>query len=185
MRADARAKREALVGAARRLFADQGLDVPLSTIAAEAGVGIATLYRHFPTRLDLLMGISDQAYAEIVAALDRCRETWDADPRSAWGDLIRGLAALRLGVLVARIADTDDREPFLRRTEDRRAAALDRLGALAATAQTAGLLRDDVTPQRLQLGLATLSRPLPESVLAVVPDDPDWLIEVFLRGVAR
>ncbi|HYS35566.1 MAG TPA: helix-turn-helix domain-containing protein, partial [Pseudonocardiaceae bacterium] len=54
LRADAERNRAALAAAAREVFAEQGLDAPLEHIAKRAGVGIATLYRNFPTRATLL-----------------------------------------------------------------------------------------------------------------------------------
>ena len=53
MRADARRSRAKLLTAATAAFAENGADAPLDDIARRAGVGIGTLYRHFPTRLDL------------------------------------------------------------------------------------------------------------------------------------
>src|ERR1700677_846491 len=52
-RADARQNRVRLIAAATQAFAEKGADAPLEDIARRAGVGIGTLYRHFPTRLDL------------------------------------------------------------------------------------------------------------------------------------
>lgn len=66
-RADAERNREAVLSAAGRLFDERGPDVPLDDIAKTAGVANATLYRHFPTRADLLVAV----YADEVAALDR------------------------------------------------------------------------------------------------------------------
>src|SRR4051794_19441254 len=55
LRRDAREHRDRLIAAAQREFAAKGVDASLEKIAREAGVSIGTLYRHFPTRLDLLM----------------------------------------------------------------------------------------------------------------------------------
>jgi AcrR family transcriptional regulator len=55
LRRDAREHRDKLIAAAQREFAAQGVDASLEKIARDAGVAIGTLYRHFPTRLDLLM----------------------------------------------------------------------------------------------------------------------------------
>ena len=54
LRRDARRNRERLVEAAHAVFAEQGLEAPLDVIARRAGVGNATLYRHFPTRAALV-----------------------------------------------------------------------------------------------------------------------------------
>jgi AcrR family transcriptional regulator len=57
MRSDARRNRDALLCAARRAFAEHGLDAPLEQVARQAGVAIGTLYRHFPTRVELVQEI--------------------------------------------------------------------------------------------------------------------------------
>ena len=56
-RRDARRNRELLVEAAHEVFTEQGLQAPLDVIARRAGVGNATLYRHFPTRADLVTAV--------------------------------------------------------------------------------------------------------------------------------
>ena len=67
LRADAQRNRERLLGVAREVFAEKGVEAPLEEIARRAGVGIGTLYRHFPTRLDLVGAI----YFDEVEALIR------------------------------------------------------------------------------------------------------------------
>ncbi|WP_449260027.1 TetR/AcrR family transcriptional regulator, partial [Corynebacterium durum] len=57
MRKDARENREEILRVARLLFAQHGLEVSMRTIASTVGVGIATLYRNFPTRADLILGL--------------------------------------------------------------------------------------------------------------------------------
>ncbi|WP_040699813.1 TetR/AcrR family transcriptional regulator [Nocardia vinacea] len=69
LRADAERNRQRLIVAAREVFAERGLDVPIEDIARHAGVGIATLYRRFPTRADLIAGAFEAkmaAYADAV-----------------------------------------------------------------------------------------------------------------------
>ena len=79
-RADARRNYDALVAAAREAFAEHGTDAPLEEIARRAGVGIATLYRNFPTRSDLV----ESVYVDEVEAVCRAAATvaelppWDA-----------------------------------------------------------------------------------------------------------
>jgi AcrR family transcriptional regulator len=67
LRADAQRNRERLLAVAREVFAEKGVEAPLEEIARRAGVGIGTLYRHFPTRLDLVGAI----YIDEVEALIR------------------------------------------------------------------------------------------------------------------
>jgi AcrR family transcriptional regulator len=70
--AAAAGNRRALLNAARRLFAERGYRVPLSAIAREAGVGQGSLYRHFPSRIDLAFAIFEDNFAELerIAADD-------------------------------------------------------------------------------------------------------------------
>ncbi|WP_235215346.1 TetR/AcrR family transcriptional regulator [Phaeacidiphilus oryzae] len=56
-RADARRNQEALLDAAAKVFVRSGVDAPVRAIAAEAGVGMGTIYRHFPTRADLIIAV--------------------------------------------------------------------------------------------------------------------------------
>src|SRR6185312_14329068 len=65
LRADARRNRELLIAAARALFNEQGTEAPLDEVARRAGIGNATMYRHFPDRRELLIAV----YADEVEAL--------------------------------------------------------------------------------------------------------------------
>lgn len=63
--------REALLRAAKELFAERGYSVPLSAIAKTAGVGQAVLYRHFPQRLDLALAVFEDNFAELETLATR------------------------------------------------------------------------------------------------------------------
>src|SRR3978361_2560967 len=69
LRADAARNREAIVEAARAVFAEHGLDAPLDEIAKRAGTGNATLYRRFPTRGDLVAAVFADRMAEHLDAV--------------------------------------------------------------------------------------------------------------------
>ena len=56
-RADARRNQQGLLDAAASLFVEEGIDVPVRAIATRAGVGIGTIYRHFPTRAELVIAV--------------------------------------------------------------------------------------------------------------------------------
>ncbi|KAB8194693.1 TetR family transcriptional regulator [Nonomuraea phyllanthi] len=79
LRADAQANRERILRAARDAFETRGLDVPMAAIARRAGVGMATLYRRFPTRESLVTEVFTDQLAECAAAVDEAV----ADP-DAW-----------------------------------------------------------------------------------------------------
>ncbi len=74
MRADARRNYEALLAAARELFLEQGPDAPLDEVAKRAGVGAGTLYRHFPSRNDLVAAV----YVADIEAMCDSAEKQDA-----------------------------------------------------------------------------------------------------------
>lgn len=75
-RADARRNYELVLAAAREVFGELGVTAPLDEIARRAGVGNATMYRHFPTRRDLIIAV----YAEEVTALGDLGRTLLTDP---------------------------------------------------------------------------------------------------------
>ena len=88
MRADARSNRQDLVEAAWKLLAAEGPDASLRAIAQEAGVGIATLYRHYPTRDDLILGVVDEVQARVREILAGARErTWVVVNATEYTDL--------------------------------------------------------------------------------------------------
>lgn len=75
MRADARRNVDALLRAAMTVFVASGVDAPMRTIAAEAGVGVGTLYRHFPQRSDLIKAIIQREVDACVDAAATLRTT--------------------------------------------------------------------------------------------------------------
>ena len=79
-RADARRNFDALIAAAREVFAEQGTDASLEDIARRAGVGIGTLYRNFPTRQDLFERVYIGEVEDLCALARNVaeREPWDA-----------------------------------------------------------------------------------------------------------
>ncbi|MFC0038434.1 TetR/AcrR family transcriptional regulator [Actinomadura rayongensis] len=147
-RADAQRNYDLLVAAARDVFHDHGVDAPLDDIARRAGVGNATMYRHFPTRRELIIAV----YADEVAALcDRSRSLLTVDPP---GDALFGW----LRDFVAHVATK--RELALSITDDRtgqRSALFDHwhdsmhtaASALLTRAQSAGAVRPDLSATEL------------------------------------
>jgi len=81
LRRDARANRQRILEAAGHLMAEHGLTIPLEDIAADAGVGIGTLYRRFPHRDDLVEALFEDRLAAYVADLETAvamPDGWDA-----------------------------------------------------------------------------------------------------------
>jgi AcrR family transcriptional regulator len=138
-RSDARANHEKLVAAARSLFADKGTSAPLEEVAARAGVGIGTLYRHFPTRQSLFEAV----YVDEVEALGRAAADlaelppWDA--LSRWMHQYVRFAATKRALNEA-LMETD---PASRVLLTCRTAIVGAGTALVERAQRAGVVRAD------------------------------------------
>jgi len=86
-RIDATRNRAALVTAARRLFDERGIDVPLDEIAKRTGVANATLYRHFPTRAELIVAVYATELEDLRQASDDLLD--GPDPGQALADWLR------------------------------------------------------------------------------------------------
>jgi AcrR family transcriptional regulator len=95
LRRDARESRDKLIAAARAEFAANGVDASLEKIARDAGVAIGTLYRHFPTRLDLLMAALRPRLQEFVDGADKAVEM--DDPWDAFVAYLDNLLAVQAG----------------------------------------------------------------------------------------
>jgi AcrR family transcriptional regulator len=164
VRADARQNRDRIVAAGRELILELGADAPLDRIAARAGVGNATLYRHFATRDDLVRRVvlddMGRVGEEVAAALDEEPTAWGALRRFCTAVVRRRLVALLpiAGPHLVRDAEFDA-------VRDELAAAL---GRLLAAARAEGTLRPDVREGDLVLTLAAVMRPLPGLPAALV-----------------
>ncbi len=139
-RADARHNRARILQAAREAYALHGTDVPASTIARRAGVGAATLYRHFPTRGLLIAEAFSEQLAQCVAVLDEALQ--DPDP---W----RGLCSVLTKVCRMQAQDRGFSAAFLSQFPDapdfhrERARAEAGLARLVKRAKATGQLRTD------------------------------------------
>jgi AcrR family transcriptional regulator len=87
LRADARRNREKVLTAASAAFAESGLDAQIDDIARRAGVGVGTVYRHFPTKEALVAALAEAHFAQladVVEAGDPDDEPWDALRAAIW-----------------------------------------------------------------------------------------------------
>lgn len=136
-RADARRNYDALIQAARGAFAELGAQAPLEEIARRAEVGIATLYRNFPTREELVEAV----YLEEVEAV--CRVADDVAGLEPWPALITWLDRLVDYLSTKRaLIDALNRESSA--LQACRHSLVDAGGPLLERAQGAGVVRQDV-----------------------------------------
>ena len=177
LRADARQNRARLISAATAAFGEKGADAPLEDIARRAGVGIGTLYRHFPNRLDLqaavfrtqVRAVCDQGDA--LLATDSPEQAFAAWARALAGYLVtkRGLSRALIDAVGVESELITSCWLTMRETTER----------LLAQAQQAQVIRSDVTSMdvmRLLHGVAVSSERDPARL--------DLLLSVTLDGLA-
>ncbi|MFG2142755.1 TetR/AcrR family transcriptional regulator [Streptomyces sp. NPDC048696] len=178
LRADARRNRERILEAAVRAFSEKGPDVAIDTIAKTAGVGSATLYRHFPTREALV----EAAYRnELARVCDSAVKLLADNPpdraiRLWMDDFIDYLAAKQGMADALRAAVASGADPF--------AETLDKLGTALTTllraGAHAGLLRPDIDPFDVGFSLAGVA------LITSAPDQRERagrLLDLLLDGL--
>jgi AcrR family transcriptional regulator len=173
-RADARRNHEKLVAAALAVFTEDGTSAPLEDVAARAGVGIGTLYRHFPTRQALLEAV----YVDEVEAMAKAAgelsalPAWDA--LSQWLHQYVGFAATKRALNEALLEAAPDSDVLL----SCRIAIAEAGTALLERAQKAGVVRADTTVTdvvRMVAGIAMVPTTDPEQKVR--------LLELALDGL--
>jgi AcrR family transcriptional regulator len=178
LRADAARNRQAIVEAARSVFAEQGLHAPLDEIAKRAGTGNATLYRRFPTRGDLVEAVFVDRMAEHLAAVESALA--DEDPWEGFASYVRAVGAMQardrgIADLVTMDVST---APEVERL---RSEAFDGLVRLVDRAHASGVLRADFTTVDVVL-LLMANAGLVERAHGIPAETSARLVHVLLDG---
>ena len=170
-RADARRNYDALIGAARQSFAEMGTDAPLEEIARRADVGIATLYRNFPTREVLI----ESVYLEEVEAV--CAAAADFAGLEPWDALVAWL-----GRFVAYVGTKRVLIEALNRNSSTLKVCRDGLyvagGPLLERAQQAGLVRADTDIDDIMRMVSGIT-----AAGFVSPEQRDRVLSIALDGL--
>jgi len=159
MRADAQRNVDALLEAAKALFATSGVDAPPKAIADRAGVGVGTLYRHFPQRADLVVAVLQReidACADAAPALAAEHEPGAA--LASWLVRYTEFVATKHGLASALHSDDPAFVGLAAHFWERFGLAL---GSLLDAAAASGEIRADVSPQELLSAVASLCLPVP------------------------
>lgn len=109
-RADAVRNAQSVLEAAAAVFVESGVDAPVRQISARAGVGIATIYRHFPSRLDLIVAVYRHQVEACAAAAPELLAS-SASPRealAAWVDLFVEFLATKHGLAFAMTSNAGE-----------------------------------------------------------------------------
>jgi AcrR family transcriptional regulator len=155
LRADARRNRDRLLEVAVRAFSQVGPDVTLDAIAKEAGVGIGTLYRHFPTREALIEAAYRNELARLCDAAPELLLTMPPDQAArTWMDRYIDYMATKRGMADAlRVVIASGGTPYAQ-SRDRLLTAI---GTLLKAGHEAGTLRGDVDPADALTSLSGLA----------------------------
>lgn len=182
MRTDAATNQRQLLDSAAQLLSEQGPQVSSRTIAKHAGVGVATLYRHFPTRESLEEALVLSTIRQVIDVARWFRGGPATQKR--WREFAERLGSLRIGALADRFADEVYRLAESPSIQERRTQALEEVESALAHARSAALVRDDVPAVRFAMGIAVVARPLPAQAAETVTGQAEWLMETYLTGLA-
>jgi AcrR family transcriptional regulator len=153
LRADARRNRERVLVAARQTFAADGLDAQVDDIATRAGVGVGTVYRHFPTKEALVEAVALGGYEEICQIAREALElddSWEAFSQFMW----RGARLHRNDRAQCEMHAT--RPEVIRRVAGDKRELFALVGDLIARGQSDGVLRADLSAADMPLIWCTL-----------------------------
>ncbi len=176
-RSDAARNREALVRAATAAVHRYGPRVSMATIAADAGVGIGTLYRHFPTRADLLNSLTHRSFEQVLSNVQAA----DSDAATASDALRRFVEAAitqRNELVLPLHGGLPVTVPETLAVRDQVHRALQRI---IERGRADGTISQDVTPRDVVVFGAMLAQPR--------QSDPDWdatcgrLLATYISGL--
>jgi AcrR family transcriptional regulator len=175
-RADARRNYERLVAAAREVFAVEGGEAPMEAIAREAGVGVGTLYRHFPRRIDLVEAVYREDVDEVVRTAEQA--VANLEPWPAVAEFLKAFVEYgrRKRRFLNELREAADKNPDLQLGSRQRLEAA--MSLVIERAQGAGVVRADIDGADLmQLIGATCTSPTLSEV------QTDRLLPMILDGL--
>jgi AcrR family transcriptional regulator len=178
LRADARRNHEAVIGAAKKLFADEGLDAQMPDVAKAAKVGVGTVYRHFPTKDDLIAALAAERFERLA---EKAREGIAAeDPWEGLCDFIRFSAKLQADD--RGLCEVMGSRPEVMDTSARAVGLDDLCDQIVKRAQRSGELRKDLEWEDIPLIACSLGR---ITAAEMGPAKGRWprLVEIIIDGL--
>ena len=180
-RSDAARNRELLLVAAAAVFSAGGPDASLEAVAKRAGVGIGTLYRHFPTREALFEAVYRHEVDQLGELAEQLgREEAPVEALRRWLHANIRLVATKKGMLAALALAAHGPSELYAYSSDRLTRAV---GSLLERAVAAGEIRGDITPEELLSGLVGMCYNMYAK--------PNWqttvlrLIDIFVDGLRK
>ena len=178
LRADARRNRERIMSAGRELFAREGPEAQMDEIAAHAGVGIGTVYRHFPTKEALLTEMVRIRFQEFAAIATLAENT--VDPGDALETVMRRSAEAVEGDIGFQLAMMGSNELEWEGIAEQKAVLAAVLTRIIRRAVSAGVVRDDFTFEDFGMVMCGIT-----STMYYKPGSADWRrhLAIILNGV--
>jgi AcrR family transcriptional regulator len=177
-RVDAVRNREVVLEAAKKVFSTGGPEASLEAVAREAGVGIGTLYRHFPTRQALFEAVYRREVQQLADLAERLKEQPDTvDGLRRWMRSNVKFVATKKGMSQALALAVDKNSELFAYSIDRLTRAI---GGLLDRAVAAGEIRNDISSEDVLRALVGVS---------YMHDQPGWqqsalrLVDVFVDGL--
>jgi AcrR family transcriptional regulator len=175
MRSDARRNRARLIEVAAAAFRDEGLEIGVDELARRTGVGVATLYRHFPAKTDLIVAVTDTVFDDLHEAATAALGT-----ESVLAEFLQSTVTVQCqnrGFLQALAQH--DLPPEVREGMSQRALAI--LEPIVAAAHEAGTFRTELDAVDLLVVVRMLG------AISTRPErrPPDAYIAALLRGLAQ
>ena len=177
-RADAVRNRERVLAAAKAVFSKGGADASLEAVAKRAGVGIGTLYRHFPTREALFEAVFRREVHQLSELAEQLKdETSPVEALRRWLHSDIELVATKKGMSAALALAVHGSSKLYADSQERLAKAV---GVLLDRAVAAGEIRSDVSPKDLLRALVGM---------CYMQDQPGWqasvlrLVDIFVDGL--
>jgi AcrR family transcriptional regulator len=178
LRADARRNRQAVIDAAKQLFAEKGLDAQMPDLARAANVGVGTVYRHFPTKDQLIAAIAAEQFDRMA---ERARQ--DLTAPDAWDGLCDFIRfSVEIQAEDRGLCEVMGSRPDIMDNAARSAGLVELGDALVTRAQESGQLRSDIDWRDIPMvscGLGHLTHGGPP------PSAGRWprLLEIILDGM--
>jgi AcrR family transcriptional regulator len=178
LRADARRNRERIMAASRELFALHGPQVQMDEIAAHAGVGIGTVYRHFPTKEALLTAMVRDRFQEFAEIATLAEDI--PDPLDALRSVIYSSAEVVEGDSGFQLAMMGSNDLEWEGIEEQKATLAAVVTRIISRAIAAGAVRDDFTFDDFGMVMCGIT-----STMYFQPGSANWRrhLELILRGV--
>jgi AcrR family transcriptional regulator len=179
LRADARRNRERIMSSGRELFARDGPEAQMDEIAAHAGVGIGTVYRHFPTKEALLTEMVRVRFQEFAAIATLAEDI--ADPREALEAVMLRSAEVVEGDMGFQLAMMGSDQLEWDGIEEQKAVLAAVLTRIIRRAVTAGVVRDDFTFEDFGMVMCGIT-----STMYYKPGSADWRrhLAIILNGLS-